>query len=163
MSNFEDAASRVLSSIDMYKKTHSVRSGEFMDLLNDSLLAINRMHVDNSKLTNDMKIIKEGIVLNEKMHEEEIRAWKEHAEKFNDVTPTPTIRGEGFLEYKEQDLVIDREPYSCDIRIVEHVDEYGILLVNGVQDAYYENYEDFKQRYRLLVKVENAIWEDENE
>ena len=63
------------------------------------------------------------------------------------------------MKVKKGDIVIKKEKHSCDIRVVECADETGILLVNGVQDKFYESFEThlFENEYELLVREEDRL------
>lgn len=68
-------------------------------------------------------------------------------------------KGDGMMIVKKGDIVIKKEKHSCDIRVVEGADETGILLVNGVQDKFYESFEIhlFENEYELLVREEDRL------
>ena len=59
------------------------------------------------------------------------------------------------------DLVIKKGKNEAKTYFVEDIDEFGILLVDGIQDMYYEEDELYKfyQQYRLLVKAKDFIEE----
>ena len=57
------------------------------------------------------------------------------------------------------DLVIKKGKNEARTYFVEDIDEFGILLVDGIQDMYYEEDELYKfyQQYRLLVKAKDFV------
>lgn len=61
------------------------------------------------------------------------------------------------------DLVTQRGRHAAKVYFVEDFDNESILLVNGVQDEYFEGemgIERFHKSYRLLVKAEHLIEEE---
>lgn len=62
------------------------------------------------------------------------------------------------------DLVIQRGRHAAKVYFVEYFDNESILLVNGVRDEYFEGekgIERFHKSYRLLVKAEHLIEEEQ--
>lgn len=57
------------------------------------------------------------------------------------------------MKVKKGDVVIRKLKNSCDVRFVEGADETGVLLVNGIQDKFYEvgEFEEFNSEYELLL------------
>lgn len=61
------------------------------------------------------------------------------------------------LDIKAGDVLISKETHSCKVKFVEGADETGILLVDGIQDEFFEP-EEFhliKEKYKLLCKKED--------
>jgi hypothetical protein len=60
------------------------------------------------------------------------------------------------------DLVIKKGKNEAKTYFVEDINEFGILLVDGIQDMYYEEDELYKfyQQYRLLAKAKDLIEEE---
>lgn len=61
------------------------------------------------------------------------------------------------MELKIGDILISKEPHSCEVKFVEGCDESGLLLVNGVKDEYFEpsEYHMVFKKYELLCKKED--------
>ena len=59
-------------------------------------------------------------------------------------------------------MVIKKGKNEAKTYFVKDIDEFGILLVDGIQDMYYEEDELYKfyQQYRLLVKAKDLIEEE---
>ena len=64
--------------------------------------------------------------------------------------------------FEKGDLVIKKGKNEAKTYFVEDIDEFGILLVDGIQDMYYGEDELYKfyQQYRLLVKAKDLIEEE---
>lgn len=60
------------------------------------------------------------------------------------------------------DLVIKKGKNEAKTYFVEDIDEFGILLVDGVKDMWFEDdeFDEFHQQYRLLVKAKDLIKEE---
>ena len=58
-------------------------------------------------------------------------------------------------------MVIKKGKNEAKTYFVKDIDEFGILLVDGIQDMYYEEDELYKfyQQYRLLGKAKDFIGE----
>ena len=63
------------------------------------------------------------------------------------------------------DLVIKKGKNEARTYFVEDIDEFGILLVDGIQDMYYEEDELYKfyQQYRLLCRESNPTYQQERQ
>lgn len=69
--------------------------------------------------------------------------------------------GRDYWEIKEGDLLISREDkHSCDVKFVQEFDEYGCLMANGKQDEYITDLEELKNKYVVLVFVDDVVEDD---
>lgn len=61
------------------------------------------------------------------------------------------------MEIEIDDILISREPHSCVVKFVEEVNEGGVLLVDGIQDEWYEIRELYiiDEKYEMLCKKED--------
>lgn len=60
-------------------------------------------------------------------------------------------------KFRYGDIVVRKEKHSCDVRFVEEVNPAGVLLVNGVEDVFYdtESMERLYDEYELLCERED--------
>ena len=67
--------------------------------------------------------------------------------------------GRDVWELKENDLLISKhDKHSCQVKFVEAADEYGVLLVDGIKDEFYEGEHDLQilqDRYKVICFAEN--------
>ena len=67
--------------------------------------------------------------------------------------------GRDAWELKENDLLISKhDRHSCQVKFVEAADEYGVLLVGGIKDEFYEGEHDLQilqDRYKVICFAED--------
>ena len=61
------------------------------------------------------------------------------------------------MEFKTGDILINKEPHSCQVKFVEGCDKSGLLLVDGIKDEFFapHEYHLANRKYQLLCKKED--------